>query len=62
MNSVTSQAARSKSVMSYVPDARLHSLQQGFVATPQELEREGPNQKTPAVFTGDLAPMMLAGR
>ena len=51
-------AARAKTVTTYVPDPRMHSLQQGDW---QALSQEGPNQRTPLSVQGDLAPVMVKG-
>ena len=54
-------ASRAKTVLSYVPDARMDTLQRGGVAADADLKHAGPNQRTPAVFQGDLAPVMMDG-
>jgi len=52
------QAAKAKTVTTYVQDARMHSLQQGdFQFSPEQ----GPHQRTPLELTGDQAPVMLDG-
>jgi hypothetical protein len=51
-------AAKAKTVTTYVPDPRMHSLQQGDWKSVSE---EGPNQRTPLSFQGDLAPVMVKG-
>ena len=54
-------ASRAKAVLSYVPDARMDTLQRGGVAADADLKHAGPYQRTPAVFQGDLAPVMMDG-